>query len=73
MTKPPKRPRDTNQLAKFLVDRASGEAPKDKPKSRRAEGGKVGGKARAAALSKEERGAIARKGAAARWNHKKTT
>ncbi len=27
MTKPPKRPRDPNQLAKFIIDAASGDNP----------------------------------------------
>jgi len=35
-------------------------------------GGKVGGKARAAKLTKEQRAAIARKAAAARWGKNKT-
>jgi hypothetical protein len=31
MTKRPKRPRDTNQLAKLIVDIASGQAKKESP------------------------------------------
>jgi hypothetical protein len=70
----PKRPRDTNQLAKFLVDRASGEAPApaDDGKNPAAValgrlGGLKGGKARAESLSKTKRSAIAKKAAKARW------
>jgi hypothetical protein len=71
----PKRPRDTNQLAKFIADLATGEVelPKsDDGKDPAAvalgrKGGLVGGKKRAASLSKQQRSEIAKKGAAARW------
>ncbi|HUF56599.1 MAG TPA: histone H1 [Thermohalobaculum sp.] len=70
-----KRPRDANQLAKFIVDVATGEAEDEAPddgKDRAASelgrlGGLKGGKARAERLSAEERKAIARRAAAARW------
>ena len=66
----PKRPRDTNQLAKLLVDIATGEA-QDKPESVRAKSGRVGGlkggKARMALLSNEDRAKLAKKAADARW------
>ena len=62
----PKRPRHANQLAKFIVDVATGEEPEDIG-SAESEGGKRGGKARAEALSDDERAAIARKAARARW------
>ncbi|NQT35847.1 MAG: hypothetical protein HQ581_00070 [Planctomycetes bacterium] len=75
-----KRPRDANQLAKVIVDEATDEAPdvaEDDPpvddgKNPAAValgrlGGKKGGKARAAKLTKEERSEIARKAARARW------
>lgn len=69
-----KRPRDLNQLAKLVVDIASGEAEdtvsdsmRNPTPARGSAGGKVGGKARAAVLSPEERTAIARKGAETRW------
>jgi hypothetical protein len=77
MAKNPKRPRDINQLAKLLVDMATGEAPPDTKtddgKNPAAValgrlGGLKGGKARAASLSKKKRVAIARKAAAKRWN-----
>ena len=71
-----KRPRDTNHLAKMIVDLTTGDAKekkKDDGKDRAAvalgrKGGKIGGKARAEKLSAEERSAIARKAAKARWN-----
>ena len=72
----PKRPRDSNQLAKFLVDVASGEKPeasRDTTGKNPAAvalgrlGGLKGGKARADSLSKAKRAAIAKKAAAARW------
>ena len=59
-----KRPRDTNQLAKLIVDIATGQV-EDKPKA--VSGRSVGGKARAASLSPERRREIAKKAAAARW------
>ena len=67
----PKRPRDTNQLAKFIVDVATGEveaeveAPPVNEFARA--GGLKGGKARAEKLSPEERSRIAQKAALARW------
>lgn len=75
----PKRPRDANQLAKSIVDIATGEAPPqpdpDEGKNPAAValgrlGGLKGGKARAKKLSAEKRAAIARKAAAARWKKK---
>ena len=73
----PKRPRDTNQLAKRVVDLATGEMTESqksdmsKEESAAAElgriGGLKGGKARARALTPEQRREIARKAAAARW------
>lgn len=77
MTDRPKRPRDANQLAKFIVDVATGEsrAPVDdgsEPKNAAAvelgrRGGLKGGKARASSLSPSRRAEIARDAAAARW------
>ena len=70
-----KRPRDANQLAKFIVDVASGEA-EDKPAETGKNpaavalgrlGGLKGGKARAKSLSAAKRQAIARKAAQSRW------
>jgi hypothetical protein len=72
----PKRPRDTNQLAKFIVERSVGERDEPDPNAgksasaveRGRRGGVKGGAARAAALSPRKRRAIAKKAAAARWN-----
>jgi hypothetical protein len=70
-----KRPRDPAQLAKFIVDVATGEIEDRKPTPEE-EGkdpaavalGKKGGKARAAKLSKTARSAIARRAAKNRWD-----
>ncbi|PYT79346.1 MAG: histone H1 [Acidobacteria bacterium] len=68
-----KRPRDPNQLAKLIVDIATGEAQdtasesKRKPKNKRRAGGLKGGKARAQRLTPQEREDIARLAARARW------
>jgi hypothetical protein len=68
-TKAPKRPRDTNQLAKFIVDVATGEIDvSETPKVARAKkAGALGGPARAKSLSSEQRAEIARIAAEARW------
>ena len=65
----PKRPRDMNQLAKRIVDLATGEADETPtPREKRArKAGKVGGPARAATLTPERRSEIARLAAEARW------
>lgn len=62
----PKRPRDTAQLAKYIVDVATGVLPNVKPKPVDANAAKRG-TARAAALTPARRKAIAKKAAAARW------
>lgn len=68
-----KRPRDLNQLAKLVVDIASGELEdtvsesKRNPTQRGRAGGFKGGKARIASTTPEQRASIARKAAAARW------
>jgi hypothetical protein len=70
-----RRPRDSNQLAKLVVDIATGEAedtPTDEGKNPAAvelgrKGGLKGGKARAEKMSAEERKEAARKAARARW------
>ena len=75
----PKRPRDPNQLAKLLVDMATGEAPPDtqiEGKNPAAvalgrQGGLKGGKARALRLSPEQRLEIAKIAANARWRKKR--
>jgi hypothetical protein len=70
MAKTPKRPRDPNQLAKMIVDIATGEEsdPEETSFTKRAsKAGAKGGPARAAALSDEERSNIASLAASARW------
>lgn len=66
----PKRPRDPNQLAKLIVDVATGEtedAPQPAANEAQRKGGRAGGKARAAALTPAQRSAVAKKAAKARW------
>jgi len=75
MAKTPKRPRDTNQLAKSIVDIATGEAEDKDPNDGKdpaavalgRKGGLKGGKARAESMSAERRAEIARKAAKSRW------
>ena len=69
MTDKPKRPRDANQLAKFILDVATGDVDgttPEKPPAQRA-GGLKGGPARSASLTPEQRADIAKTAAAARW------
>jgi hypothetical protein len=79
MANNPKRPRDANQLAKFVADLATGQI--DLPKTADGKnpaavalgrrGGLKGGNARAEKLSQQERSMIASKGAKARWSKDK--
>ncbi len=65
-----RRPNDMNQLAKHIVDVATGEIdePEESPKERRARNaGWKGGPARARALTPNRRSEIARLAAQARW------
>lgn len=70
----PKRPRDSNQLAKRIIDIATGETP-DRDPTPEEEGkdpaavelGRKGGKARASRLTGARRSEIAKKAAASRW------
>jgi hypothetical protein len=68
-----KRPRDPIALAKLIGDIATGQTSDERnAKNRDAvefgrEGGRKGGKARAAALTQEQRSEIARIAALARW------
>jgi hypothetical protein len=79
--KPPKRPRDINQLAYRIVQEATGTAPPPKPEKRKNPaavalgklGASKGGQARAAKLSPEQRREVARKAARARWQKKPET
>ena len=71
--KKPKRPRDPNQLAKLMVDIASGEEEDSKPTQKQANlaaAKRKGAKARAQSLSPQERSEIASAAAAARWKKK---
>ena len=67
----PKRPRDPNQLAKLIVDMATGSVPNDKAEVLATETEPTGraksAKARAASQTPERRRAVAEKAAAARW------
>jgi hypothetical protein len=75
MPKRSRMPRDPNQLAKAVVDFATGEREPDPPTPAKNPaavelgrmGGKIGGKARAANMTPEERADSARKAALARW------
>lgn len=67
-------PRDTAQLAKRVIDLATGEVEPEPERVKDTaavelgrQGGLKGGKVRAAKLSPERRREIARKAAAARW------
>lgn len=66
MRKPPKRPRDTAQLAKLVVDIATGQVPDSRP-TEVSDRAASGGKARTKSLSARRRHEIARKAAKARW------
>ena len=81
MAKKPTRPRDTNQLAKSIVDIATRETEKEaqiQPEKNPAAvalgrlGGLKGGKARAAKLSPKKRSEIAKKAATTRWGKGKS-
>jgi hypothetical protein len=72
-----KRPRDPNQLAKLIVDIATGEAEDTASAAKRSPasvkgraGGKKGGKARARRLTPTKRAQIASIAANARWKKK---
>src|SRR5260364_349355 len=78
----PKRPRDPNQLAKLIVDIATGEAipPENEPSKKNPVavalgglGGVKGGKARAEKLTPEQRSNIAKKAAKKRWRSEEHT
>ena len=69
---------DLNQLAKRIVDEATGEEPITLPPPEKNQaavelgrlGGKKGGKARAESLTPEQRSEIAKKAAMNRWGTK---
>ena len=73
-----KRPRDPNQLAKWIVDRSTGEIPEEPkavpPTDLSAymaaigrKGGHIGGKRRLKTMTKEQRRKVAAKAAKTRW------
>lgn len=71
----PKRPRDTNQRAKLILDIVTGVVDDDKPDDGKdpaavalgRKGGLKGGDARAKKLTADRRSEIAKKAAKARW------
>jgi len=73
-----KRPTDPNELARQIVDEATGEAPPFDPDEGKdpaavalgRKGGLKGGKARAEKMTAEERSAAASKAARARWENR---
>ena len=80
-----KRPRDPNQLAKWIVDQSTSEAPTERgtpsdvpPPANLSEymaaigrkGGQIGGKRRLKTMTREQRQKIARKAARSRWKKK---
>ena len=71
--KTPKRPRDPNQLAHFIVALATGDVPapgiveESKKSTRARKAGIVGGRSRSESLAPEVRALIASKAAKARW------
>lgn len=75
MTKTPKRPRDTNQLAKLITELATGKTQDKDPNAGKdpaavalgRKGGLKGGKARDSALTDAQKSEIARLAANARW------
>lgn len=75
-----KRPRDVNELAKQLVDEATGDVPKVDPDDGKdpaavalgRKGGLRGGRARAEKMTPEQRSEAARKAAQKRWNRSET-
>jgi hypothetical protein len=62
-----KRPADMNQLAKAVVDIATGVAEDSARPRERASVGVKGGRARAGKLTSDQRADIARAGSEARW------
>ena len=73
-----KRPRDPNQLAKWLVDNSTAEPAVPVPSelsqymaAMGRKGGQIGGKRRLLTMTKEQRRKVAVKAAKARWGAKK--
>jgi hypothetical protein len=68
-----KRPADVIGNAVHVMRIATGEAKEALPKTKRAQGGKIGGKVRAQRLTDEQRSEIAHTAASARWKKKTYT
>jgi hypothetical protein len=78
-----KRPRDANQLAKWIVDQSTSESPAASPApaapaelsaymaAMGRKGGQIGGKRRLVTMTKEQRRKVAAKAAKARWSARK--
>lgn len=81
-----KRPRDPNQLAKWIVDQSTNEQKQETPSKASPampsnlseymsaigrKGGQIGGKRRLTTMTKEQRKRVAAKAARARWNRNK--
>jgi hypothetical protein len=77
-TQSDRRPKDPNQLAKYIVDMSTGQIPKEEPPPEKNPaavalgrlGTSKGGKARAEKLSAKKRSQIAKKAAHSRWAKK---
>jgi hypothetical protein len=81
-----KRPRDPNQLAKWIVDHSTNGTPEEKvtapasPPSNLSEymaeigrrGGQIGGKRRLTTMTEAQRKKVAKKAAKARWSKEKS-
>lgn len=75
-----RKPRDLNEMAAAIVDRATSDKPAPDPDEGKNPaavalgrlGGKKGGKARAERLTPEERSEIARRAAQARWDRRRS-
>jgi len=80
-----KRPRDPNQLAKWIVDRSTSEAPEETAPAKAPaapvnlseymaaigrKGGQIGGKRRLKTMTKAQRQRVAAKAARTRWKRK---
>jgi hypothetical protein len=71
MPKRSKKPADLNRLAAAIVDEATDETPKESESRQQLagrEGGRKGGKIRAARMSPEERSRAAKRAAEVRWS-----
>ncbi len=74
---PSRPPKDTNQLAKYILEVTTGETEKIEPPAKNPHaqalsklGASKGGKTRAATLTPKRRKAIALKAAKTRWGHR---